>query len=326
LKVIQEGGANPREAYTSIAISAACAGLSSATISYDFDVSPANRALAPDFYGYVPDDPLARSVTFLCLLVNSSLLLVIRSFSSALLLTTDTRFLGWYVLSDLGVFLLQKILRGDFWYWLPVDGPVGALVSLFARILVKNVTDYTGIVTFRNPLEMGGVGWTVNLIAAAVVPFAVIKLFFASNAASAIKEKTATTVMGSLAGIWLISLLLLLCLMDAKYRKTFFSLETGSQHVIARFKRRGAQDETKAKIIYYNRRLWSSIRCDVREFFAKNWEKWEEGQETWFDDNFKQKIDDDLIPGAILREMKMNGGGQRRRSSLGEQMLGAKGA
>ena len=50
-----------------------------------------------------------------------------------------------YICSDLGLYLLIKILRDDFYYWLPLDGWTAVIVSLLSRIVIKVVTDFTSI-------------------------------------------------------------------------------------------------------------------------------------------------------------------------------------
>ena len=48
-----------------------------------------------------------------------------------------------YIGADIGLFLLFKILRDDFYYWMPLDGYVGIIVSLLGRVIGKVVTDFT---------------------------------------------------------------------------------------------------------------------------------------------------------------------------------------
>ena len=48
-----------------------------------------------------------------------------------------------YIGADIGLFLLFKILRDDFYYWMPLDGYVGIIVSLLCRVIGKVVTDFT---------------------------------------------------------------------------------------------------------------------------------------------------------------------------------------
>ena len=56
----------------------------------------------------------------------------------------------------------------------------------------------------------------------------------------------------------------------------------------------------------------------------ENWERWEEEKPAWFNDAFRASVDDGMIPAGALVQMKMQGGGSRRRSSLGD-VLGVRG-
>jgi hypothetical protein len=58
----------------------------------------------------------------------------------------------------------------------------------------------------------------------------------------------------------------------------------------------------------------------VKAWTLLNWERWEDEEPAWFNDNFKASIDDDMIPPGCLR--RMNGGSQRRRISFGDLLVG----
>ena len=55
-------------------------------------MDPVARKHSPDFYGYIPDGG-SRTVIFGCMVINSSLLLLIRSFSAAMLMLVKMRYL-----------------------------------------------------------------------------------------------------------------------------------------------------------------------------------------------------------------------------------------
>ena len=50
-----------------------------------------------------------------------------------------------YVAADIGLFLLIKVARGDFYYWIPVDGWALAVLSFLVRIIIKIIVDFTSI-------------------------------------------------------------------------------------------------------------------------------------------------------------------------------------
>jgi len=138
--------------------------------SYDYDTDPVKRKETPDFYGYIPDEGIARPLLLVCMTLNSALLLLARAFSAAMLMLVSKRYLAIYLAGDMALYLLQKVVRGDFHYWTPVDGVFGLFLSLTLRVAVKTVTDVTGLIQFRHPLDLGGY-WTVNMFLALLASF-----------------------------------------------------------------------------------------------------------------------------------------------------------
>jgi len=108
-----------------------------------------------DFYGYVPNDALRRTASFACLILDSALLLLLRSVGAALLIIANETCFVAYVAGDVVLYLLQKGLCNDGWYWVPIDGAAGVATSIIGRVLVKVITDYTGVVHFRAAWELG---------------------------------------------------------------------------------------------------------------------------------------------------------------------------
>ena len=79
-----------------------------------------------------------------------------------------------YIGADLALYFIVKILRGDFWYWMPFGGLAEVFSSSFIRLIVKTLTDFTLIVQFRHPNEIGGAYWTFGLfLTTASLPFAI---------------------------------------------------------------------------------------------------------------------------------------------------------
>ncbi|GMI35864.1 hypothetical protein TeGR_g6190, partial [Tetraparma gracilis] len=108
--LIQGGsGGKMRTKVLSIVVSALTTGMASASISYDFDSDPGNRLLLPKFYGYLPDDGNERTVMYVCMVLNSALLLVFRSIGAALLMLADTKIFVAYMAGDHLLYLLQKL-------------------------------------------------------------------------------------------------------------------------------------------------------------------------------------------------------------------------
>ena len=108
----------------------------------------------PDFYGFVPDSPRLRTVMFLTMILLSAVQVLLKSILIVILGSIKTTYIWLFIGSDMLVFFGYKLLRGDFRYWVPIDGATGLVLSGVFRVLVKTVTDYTGIIQFRHPYEV----------------------------------------------------------------------------------------------------------------------------------------------------------------------------
>jgi hypothetical protein len=151
-------------AWVSLIVSALTTGFASATISYDWDTDPVLREQVSDFYGYVPSNPTKRSIIFGSMMFFSVGMLVIRCMTIVVLGLLGGRWVGLYFGADLGLYLLVKILRGDFLYWVPLGGNTEVVNSIVNRVLVKVVTDFTSIVQLRHPNEVGGMYWMFGFV------------------------------------------------------------------------------------------------------------------------------------------------------------------
>jgi hypothetical protein len=149
LRVLESGGEIRTAAVVSILMSALSVGVSSATISFDFDVDPKKRRASPNFYGFVPNSGFRRTAIFICMVLMSAGMLLIRSFGAALLMRLGSQCFQWAFAAEMGLFFLYKLARRDAYYWLPMDGVAGVFVSFLLRFIVKIITDYTGVIQFR---------------------------------------------------------------------------------------------------------------------------------------------------------------------------------
>jgi hypothetical protein len=280
-------------------------------------VDPGRRKETPDFYGYTPDGA-SRTAIFLCMMLNSMLLLLIRSFSTAQLALVDVRYAQLYYACDMGLYLLQKTLRGDFHYWLPIDGKLGLIVSGIMRVGIKTITDFTGIVQFRGSAELGGAYWTFNMFMALIMCFVIQEIRYgSSNKTSdfAVDEETAWKLTCCLCFAWVLVFVLFLTLMKKGFMHTFFGFETGFEWA-RKFFQKGETDDVKAAIFGCNREQWRAIDEDVKVWVQGGWETWEREKPGWFTEVFKAGVDEDWLTPEELRRQKLAGGGERRKSSI----------
>jgi hypothetical protein len=116
--------------------------------------------------------------------------------------------------------------------------------------------------------------------------------------------------------------LLFMLLINGKYRRTFYSTQTSTEWVCSYFSKEGATDCSKMGIYTLRRAKWKHIREEVKEWTLANWERIEAESPEWFNTALVDQVEDEMIPAASLRKLKMSSGGSRRRSSLGQRLLG----
>jgi hypothetical protein len=100
------------------------------------------------------------------MIINGALLLLVRSVSLALLAMVGGQWVLVYLVSDMGLYFVYKILRRDLWHWIGLEGAASVIESVLGRLIVKVLVDFTGVIQFRGPGEMGGAGFTFNMVRA----------------------------------------------------------------------------------------------------------------------------------------------------------------
>jgi hypothetical protein len=130
-------------AIISIGISAFMTGLTSAMIAYDFDTDQLHREIQPKFYGYIKNGSEQRGRTFLLMTLVSSLHSLSRSLGYAILAVVDLNLALKFFVGEVGAYLLYKLLRRDFYYWLRLEGVLSVIISLIVRTIAKVIVDFT---------------------------------------------------------------------------------------------------------------------------------------------------------------------------------------
>ena len=83
------------------------------------------------------------AVVFLSMLLLSAAMLIVRASVLVIFGLVSQSLAIFYVCSDMGLYLLFKIVRGDFFYWLPLTGFLEIVLSFTLRVASKVVVDYT---------------------------------------------------------------------------------------------------------------------------------------------------------------------------------------
>jgi hypothetical protein len=207
---------------------------------------------------------------------------------------------GWitvYIGADMLLYLLVKVLRGDFWYWIPAGGSVEILSSIVFRVVVKVVTDFTSIVQFRHPYELGGMYWILGFVfTMGSLPLATI---LASKEREAVSEngiELSWTVIVVFMPCIIICFFVFFLSMESKFWGTFFTLERGKDFTVRLFKEATIEDSKAEAILNNSRHHWKSIEEEVKSWVEVNWERWEKDNPSWLSNAWRARIPIEFIP------------------------------
>jgi hypothetical protein len=291
-------------AWLSVAVSAITTGFASATISYDWDTNPLRREQVPDFYGYIPAKASKRTVVFVSMLLLTAGMLIIRCTTIVLLGLMGGSWAFLYIGADLGLYLLVKILREDFWYWLPVGGNMEIVTSIITRVMLKIITDFTSMVHYRHPNEVGGAYWLFGLLL--TMGSLPVSIYIASPHVDAKAIDIASSIANDFISITTLCFAVFFWNIEKKYWHTFWSTQRSKDMSMAYFLE-GESDAIKFEVFKRSKHHWVSIEGEIKNWIELNWAIWEEEKPEWFTDVMKAKVPVDFIP---------SDGDARRRESV----------
>jgi hypothetical protein len=169
---------------------------------------------------------------------------------------------------------------------------------------MKIITDFTSIVQFRHPDEVGGVNWALGFVlTTGSLPVTIIV------AESVLTEK-AISIAWSVVKVFIPGSLVCFAVfflnIEKKYWNTFWSTQRGKDLSMAYFLE-GRNDAMKFKVLTKSRHHWVSIEDKVRVWVGVNWATWEGEQPEWLTDAMKAMVPVEFIPTT---------GDARRRESV----------
>jgi len=238
----------------------------------------------------------------------SSLHNLSRSFGCALLAYSDANKVILFIGGEIGLYLVYKILRQDFHYWVP-NAPL--ILSIFERIIVKVITEFTGCIHLRHPYELGGLAFTISMIWAQVFPFVALQYFDGDS------KDIMTGFLGMSFTAWLMLNIIFFCTIDLTYLNTFFGTKTGFEYTCELYLT-GQGDFQKFDAIFTTRIEYTkSIHGEVKEWVAATIDEWRRETPDWFN---IEMIPDEFLPKDVF---EAEGGANRRRSSVSlREMVG----
>ncbi|GMI40269.1 hypothetical protein TrCOL_g11552 [Triparma columacea] len=339
-----------KSALFSFAFCILTAAFTSAITSWDWDLGKENRKKRRSFYGYIPSNVNGKMKVFASLYFLSAFNLLTRSFACVLFyikggMSEVATLLG----GELLIYFVIKGLRRDLWYWVPVYGGLGVFASFMFRWAVKVVVDWTAVVQFRHPNEVGGAYFTFSLgltvvmgvVAALQYEKVVDDVISSPNSTfvedvelgednqivggeeSGLEKSTVVTIMVLACAGMVVSYATLLVSVKREYLHTFISTKTGNEIAQELFTK-NEDDEQRFWIVAKNRHKWEhKIGKEVKAWINEKLPLWLEEPPEWFNDHRRSVIPDDFVTDPeILVRLRTNNVKkiieQRRRSSLGE--------
>jgi len=299
----------------SIGISCLTTGFTSAMIAFDMDVHVTKRNSQPKFYGYIPNDNALRGRCFLLMTMMGALHNLSRSLGCALFAASNAESLFLMLVGgEIGLYILFKIVRRDFYWWPVGKGIVFVIGSLVERICVKIIVDFSGCIHLRHPYELGGLVFTLSVIWAQIFPFVALQYFDGDMRDGII------VFLGLSFLLWLVLNIIFFCTIDLSYLNTFFGTKTASQYTCELFMTSKDDFQKFTAIFTNNIRYTKTIHEEVKLWVAAKINQWKIDKPDWFK---TEMIPDVFLPKEVF---EAEGGAERRRrkSTSMAEMMGLK--
>jgi hypothetical protein len=209
-----------------------------------------------------------------------------------LLLKMSPAALGAYLCGAMALYLLYKLARRDFQYWVPT---AGAGVSLVARVLGKLYVDFSGNPHLRHPFEAGGAAYlfmlceTQGTLVASTVAYSRL-----SAADDEIDDAPLFSALALLVGTWAVALGTFLLSINRTHLNTFVSTETGPQFFRRRFAHLAGKDEQRMIMMFgVHPSMWASFADVVQAWLTQQYLTM--SAQPWFTPELKTRIPDTFL-------------------------------
>jgi hypothetical protein len=170
---------------------------------------------------------------------------------------------------------------------------------------------------------MSGAYFSLNMIWSQVFPYVAMFIYvrYGEHSTSRLSPAELRNALIPLSLLWTASALTFAASIKRKYWQTFLSTETASQYAIRLF-REAKDDEMRFDAVFGNHCSYTAPIADgVKAWLHDRYPVWRLEHPPWFTEAAISRIPDEMLPKEALKELLSNGGGVRRRSSLGELLL-----
>jgi len=244
-----------------------------------------------------------------------------KSLEMAILVQIGGKTLAVCVLGgEMVAYLIFKVVRGDFRYWLPLPRGTSLVFSLLERVTVKVTSDFTGFLHARHPYEMGGFYWLMNMVWTQASVFGAIRMkeefgwhIEEDDGERFVKEEDYMTIATVLLLLWFVALLGLMFGSEKELRRTFYSFMTGKQYNEALF--HSGEDEIMILVFADHPSYYAHFEDAIKEWLGERWSGWHASRPGWLTEELIKRIPGRLLPGGgdkgVLEEIGDEDGGER---------------
>ena len=121
-------------------------------LTYMKDINEESRRTGKLFYGFMPLSGIRLLLVKVSMYMLSFCQLMGKSVTIALLVPVGGKFLVIVVMiCEVAMFLLYKVIRKDFRYWIPLPRGWSMILAITLRVMIKVLTDFTGMLHSRHP-------------------------------------------------------------------------------------------------------------------------------------------------------------------------------
>ena len=171
------------------------------------------------------------------------------------------------------------------------------MVSLLMRIAMKIIADFTGMLQARHPYEMGGAFWLFNMMYTQASVFVV--LAFRENRdvgddKLAFQQNDLQMIAGSLLGLWLVAIFMLVQFSEKEFRHTFYQRLTGYEFNKSLFDT--GVDEIRMRVFLDHESYYSRYKGEIMEWLGNVWDKLHAEKPAWFTEEVIRRIPVEFIP------------------------------
>ena len=282
------------------------------------------------------------------MIIMSGSHVLLKVIACSLLLRINQTWFIIYMTGDQGIYFLYKLLRGDSRYAFRLPNLLSWIASGICRVGIKTVVDFTLLIHYRHPFDLGGMYWSINLVLNQIFCFVSVYLYqrFVVDHSSDDRHNNSTSIANAailcnstdtekntagcdrdelpllplVIGLFVLSMLsfgLFLSRIKKEYVVTFYDNRTGSQFLCDNW-RNGTSDKERYYVFSKHPSLYKSINKELKDWLSENWERWEEEKEDWFTAKLIGKIPSELLPEKFVGEL---GGIKKARISIRKSVL-----